>query len=58
MVLNAAFENAPEELDVTIVEQSSHQASAIDRAAAALTTQVTSTYHLRSCQYSWPTFHH
>ena len=37
---NAAFDGAPEELDVTIVEQSSQQASAIDRAAAALTAKV------------------
>ena len=36
----AAFDGAPEELDVTIVEQSSQQASAIDRAAAALTAKV------------------
>lgn len=36
----AAFDGAPEELDVTVVEQFSQQASAINHAAAALTAKV------------------
>ena len=38
--LAAAFQDAPEELDVTITEQSSQQAGAIEQAAAALTAEV------------------
>lgn len=38
--LCAAFDGAPEELDTTIVEQSSQQAGAIDTAAAAFTAKV------------------
>lgn len=38
--LAAAFQDAPEELDVTITELSSQQAGAIEQAAAALTAEV------------------
>ena len=41
----AAFQGAPEELDVTIIEPAGQQSGAIERAAAALTAEV--------CIWAW-----
>ena len=41
---NAAFKDAPEELDMTITEQASQQAAVIARASAALTDEVSLSY--------------
>lgn len=35
-----AFQDAPEELDVTIIEPAGEQSGAVERAAAALTAEV------------------
>ena len=51
-MLTAAFNDAPEELDVTITEPSGRQASAVERAAAALTEEVIYLVLRHSCGIS------